>query len=571
MTACPHVAAPVVKGGLKARSAAWLATAVSIALAIAAQAHFGAIADVSWMITICEKWLDGGVPYVDFIETNPPAAILLYLPPVALARTIGAHPEFMVAAWGFAACGASALATTTILRRDGFADSLGGATLAAGLFALLLLPGRAFDERDFFVALLALPPLAVAAARAFGVPPGPGLATVAGLCMAAAVAVKPPYGLLFVGPALYVAARTGFAATFRAVEYWLAAAAAVAYAAAVAWLFPAYVADVLPAVAAAYLPVREAARNLFVNAAVVTFLALAASLALVAGRALVAPLVAIPALASLGGLACFFIQGKDWLYQAYPALALITLAIGAAVDRRRPTEAWLAFLAAAAAAAALLGGLMRAAPFAAAGVVAAVVGGAFIVAKGFALPAAEREARAAEIVIAALAGALWLFFTAPPTAPDPDFVRAVAALGPHPRLAAIAGGLDDGFPLVRQVDGVWVQRSQGLLLTAGARRLIDERPDDAALAARLAPIIARDRDMLVEDIRRNRPDGILVDTVNRRFHRWATTDPAMAAALADYALSTSSRAADWPVDLYVRKDEIGLRGSLGEIDSRSKP
>src|SRR5271154_1719084 len=28
--------------------------------AIAAQVHFGAVGDVSWMITICEKWLDGG-------------------------------------------------------------------------------------------------------------------------------------------------------------------------------------------------------------------------------------------------------------------------------------------------------------------------------------------------------------------------------------------------------------------------------------------------------------------------------------------------------------------------------
>ena len=94
------------------------------------------------------------------------------------------------------------------------------------------------------------------------------------------------------------------------------------------------------------------------------------------------------------------------------------------------------------------------------------------------MAAAERETRLAELAAAAIAGALWLFFTAPPTAPDRDFVRAVAALGPHPRLAAIAEGLGIGFPLVRQVDGVWVQRTQGMLLTSGARRLIDENPGD---------------------------------------------------------------------------------------------
>jgi len=581
LLARPLAAAPVPEGAAPraaAPLAAWAGAAAPLALALAAlaaaivaQASFGAIADVSWMITISEKWLDGATPYVDFIETNPPAAILLYLPPVALARALGAHAEFVVAAWGFAACGVSALATAMILRRAGLLIELGPASLGAALFALTLLPGRAFDERDFFVALLGLPALAVAAARAAGATPGARSAAVAGLCMAAVVAIKPPYGLLFVGPAAYLAARRGLATALRAGEYWLAAAAALAYGGIVVWRFPAYVSDVLPAVAAAYLPVREAARDLIVNAAVVAWAAFAVALALVAGPRLRAPLVATPALAAVGALATFFIQGKGWLYQAYPALALIALAFGAALDRRGATFGRLAILAAAGLAAALVGALAPIPPFAGAVAVALVGGGALVVVGGRGMVAAERETRLAELAAAAIAGALWLFFTAPPTAPDRDFVRAVAALGPHPRLAAVAEGLGIGFPLVRQVDGVWVERTQGMLLTSGARRLIDENPGDATLAARLAPIVARDRDIVAEDIRTNRPDGILVNTVNPRFHRWAMTDPRLAAALADYALATSSRAADWPIDLYVRKDEIGLRRSLPEPFERPTP
>jgi hypothetical protein len=577
----PLVAAPapegiVARAGLAAsvwtRAAAPLALALAtLAAAVVAQARFGAIGDVSWMITISEKWLDGATPYVDFIETNPPAAILLYLPPVALARALGAHAEFVVAAWGFAACGVSAAAAAAILSRARLLDELGSTSLGAALFALTLLPGRAFDERDFFVALLALPALAVVAARAAGAAPGALSAVVAGLCMAAVVAVKPPYGLLFVGPAVYLAARRGVGVALRAGEYGLAAAAALAYAGVVAWRFPAYVSDILPAVAAAYLPVRETAHDLVVNAAVVAWAVLAAALALVAGPRLRAPLVATPALAAVGALATFFIQGKGWLYQAYPALALIVLAFGAAADRRGATPGRLVVLAAAGLAAALLGSLAPIPPFAGAVAVALVGGGAFVAVSGRRMAAAERETRLAELAAAAIAGALWLFFTAPPTAPDPDFVRAVAALGPHPRLAAVAEGLGIGFPLVRQVDGVWVQRTQGMLLASGARRLIDENPGDFALAARLAPIVARDRDIVAEDIRRNRPDGILVNTVNPRFHRWAMTDPTLAAALADYALATSSRAADWPIDLYVRKDEIGLRRSLPESGERPAP
>jgi hypothetical protein len=566
-------AAPVPEGTVAraVAAAAWTRavaplalTLAAIATAVVAQARFGAIADVSWMITICEKWLDGAIPYVDFVETNPPAAILLYLPPAALARALGVHAEFMIAAWGFAACAASAVVTATVLRRAGLLDELGPASLGAALFALTLLPGRAFDERDFFVTLLALPALAVAAARAAGAAPGVRSAVAAGLCMAAVVAIKPPYALLFIGPAVYLAARRGPGAALRAGEYWAAAAAALAYAGVVAWKFPAYFTDVLPAVAAAYLPVREAARDLVVNAAVVASAALAATLALIAGPRLRAPLVATPALAAIGALATFFIQGKGWLYQAYPALALIVLALGAALDRRGAPPGRLAILAAAGVAAALFGSLASLPPFAAAVAVMLVVGGALVAAGGRRMAAVERETRLAELAAAAIAGALWLFFTAAPTAPDRAFVRAVAALGPHPRLAAIAEGLGIGFPLVREVDGVWAQRTQGMLLTSGARRLIDENPGDSALAERLAPIVASERDSVAEDIRRNRPDGILVNTVNPRFHRWAMGDPALAAALAGYTLATSSRTADWPIDLYVRKDEIGLRRSLPE-------
>jgi hypothetical protein len=577
----PFAEAPAPEGGAARAAVAAAARACAAAplvlalaalvAAVAAQARFGAIADVSWMITISEKWLDGAIPYVDFIETNPPAAILLYLPPAALARALGAHAEFLVAAWGFAACGASAAAAAAILSRAGLLDELGPASLGAAVFALTLLPGRAFDERDFFVALLALPALAVVAARAAGAAPGPRSVVASGLCMAAVVAIKPPYALLFVGPAGYLAARQGVGLALRAAEYWLAVVAALAYAGAVAWFFPAYVADVLPAVVAAYLPVRESAHELIVNAAVVVWAAFAAALALVAGPRLRAPLIATPALAAVGALATFFIQGKGWLYQAYPALALIALALGAAVDRRGATPGRIAVLAAAAVAAALAGRLASLPPFAAAVAVVLVGGGALVAVGGRRMVAAEREMRLAELAVAAIAGAVWLFFTAPPTAPDRDFIRAVAALGPHPRLAAVAEGLGIGFPLVRQVDGVWIQRTQGMLLTSGARRLIDENPGDAALAARLAPIVAHERDMVAEDIRTGRPDAILVNTVNPRFHRWAMTDPTLAAAFADYTLATSSRAVDWPIDLYVRKDEIGLRRSLPDPAERSAP
>ena len=75
-----------------------LVAAIGLA-AIGLQLHFGLLGDVSWLITVDEKWLDGETPYLDFIEINPPASLMLYWPAVALARLIGVAPEFTVAAF----------------------------------------------------------------------------------------------------------------------------------------------------------------------------------------------------------------------------------------------------------------------------------------------------------------------------------------------------------------------------------------------------------------------------------------------------------------------------------------
>ncbi|MGD0641288.1 MAG: hypothetical protein ABSC22_11120 [Roseiarcus sp.] len=554
----------------RAWPAVWAVAAI-LAAAIAAQARFGAIADVSWMITIGERWLDGQSPYVDFIETNPPVSIVLYLPAVALARMIGARPELVVAAYGFAAVGASLWLSAAILRRAGLGAEVGAIALGLTLAALTILPGRTFDERDFFVALFALPYLALCAARAGRAPVDSRMTLVAGLGLGAMVAIKPPYALIAVALAPYLASRIGVAALLRALEYYVAAAFLAAAAALTIWRFPAYGADVLPTVVAAYLPVRESMLQLFANAGVVVWVALFGLLAAIAGRRVREPLVATPALASLGAAGAFIVQGKGWLYQFYPALALLVVALGAALEMRPQPPRRLAAAGGAAGATAVGALLFRLPP------IDCAIGAAL--AAHLALAAApprvaqssrERVARLAEMTAAALIAAACALYCAPVPGPDAAFARAVADLGPHPRLASVGEGLGVGFPLVRNVGGVWVQRTQGMLMTAGARRLIDQNPHDGALAERLAPIIARDRDMTAEDIERNRPDGVLVSNLGPRFHQWAMSDPKLAAALADYRFMIASGAKDWPIDLYVRADLIGLRPTLSAPDASGR-
>ena len=543
----------------------WLVAAIVFSFAAAAQVWLGAAGDVSWMITINEKWLDGGTPYVDFVETNPPASILIYMPAVALARWLSAPPEAMVAASGLIAAAAAFVFAAAILRRAGLLAGARALSLGLALAALVIVPGRAFAERDFFAALCGLPYLALCAARAARAPVGAGAALAAGLGAGAMIAIKPFYALVLVAAAPSLTRRGGVAAAFRASEHYAAAVVVVAYAALIAWLFPAYGADVLPAVAAAYLPVRETALRLLANAGVVAWIALAIALAAIAGRDLKRPLVATPALASLGALAAYFVQGKGWLYHAYPALAFLVLALAAAVAARPPPPRRLC-VAAGAAAATALGTLLFHWPALLAAVGAALAAGAvLLVARRDREAAREGAAALGEAAAAAMLVAVFALYAPPRDWPDAAFVNAVADLGERPRLASVAEGLGIGFPLVREVGGVWAQRTQGMLLTAGARRLMAEHPGDRALAERLAPIIARDRDMVVEDILRNRPDGVLVSDVSPGFHAWAMNDPKIAAALADYRPQARTAGRSSVVELYVRKDAFGLRPTLSEV------
>ena len=74
-----------------------LLAALLLASSAAVHVGFGTVSDVSWLITVDEKWLSGATPYRDVIEVNPPASLLLYWPAVALAQLTNLTPELCVA------------------------------------------------------------------------------------------------------------------------------------------------------------------------------------------------------------------------------------------------------------------------------------------------------------------------------------------------------------------------------------------------------------------------------------------------------------------------------------------
>jgi hypothetical protein len=146
----------------------------------------------------------------------------------------------------------------------------------------------------------------------------------------------------------------------------------------------------------------------------------------------------------------------------------------------------------------------------------------------------------------------------------PPLEQAAASLGPRLRVLAITQRIDIGHPFTRRIGGVWAQRVGTLWITSGARQIIADSGGDPAVALRMQPYLRLDRDMLVEDIRKNRPDIVLISNRGGEFRDWAFGDPVVAAALVDYRLYASDGDTAGETFLYARSDLITAEAARGD-------
>jgi hypothetical protein len=465
----------------------WAPFLLVLVAAVVLRGHVVANVDVGWMLTVAEKILDGQQLYVDVIEINPPAAVLLYVPPVAIGRILGVRPETVVDALVLLAACLSIWLAGRVLARARFPDVDGWrlATLVAAIVAIL--PAHTFGNRDPIALIAFLPALAVAAVRSRQAPVPPAHAVIAGLSAAATVIIKPHLVLavLVTAAAAAVCARSW--RVLLALENWLAGALVVAYAVAVVIGFPAYVDDLAPMVAAVYvarpLPIVELMPSL------VLWLVTLAMVFERKRRAVFDPPLCIVVAASCGFALAFLAQNKGWSYHSVPMLSLALLALALA-------DGWVVAPAAPVAVRPIVGRLARTL---AAG---AVIGATFC----------------------------WMNLAFDLTA----FAERVRRIDPHPRMLAITSDISLGHPLVRELGGTWVGRmcsnwiSNGVVLRRRSETL------DAATAALLDRYEALDRAMLAEDIRRGQPDVILVQRIRFDWEAWARSDAALREQLAHY-------------------------------------
>ena len=461
---------------------AWLA---ALAMAVAGRHVTLANTDVSWLLTLDEKWLDGARPYVDIVETNPPMSLYLYMPVALLGRWLGIAPERLLDALILAL----ALASLTWSGRRAapiiFPAGAPPAWLAPAAFAtLVVMPAFCFGQREHFALLAFLPWLAVALRRAAGQAIAAGDVVVAGIAAGLVMAIKPHFALPILMASLVAARRARAWRLVFAPENIIAAAVLIAYGVATFIAHPAFWNEIAPMLARVYVPVRVPVWRLIFGAFPVFMLEMVAAIAIIwrlRPRLPRAPWLQITSAAIVGFVLAAVIQAKGFPYHFLPAFGLIALVLLALGTRE---------------------------------------------------PATGRADIPLLIIALAFSAQVWRWCDIGiDLTPLGD---KVAALKHQPRLISLAADPTVGFPLTREVGGVWVDRAESRWIPYYAGGLAAAGADAETIAA-LRAIVEKDRRGFAADARARRPDIILMERRPFDYLDWARRDTELADLLTCFA------------------------------------
>ncbi len=471
------------------RPAPWLALAALFVIAIMLRHVLAANTDVSWLLTVAERVLDGQRLYVDVIETNPPMAVLTYIPGIVIARALGWPAEIITDGLVFAAIFASLAIIARVLKNSVVLDGLPRWPLALLAFAILaILPAKIFGQREHIAVVELLPVLALYAVRMKGERPPVWAILAAGVGAALAMSFKPHFAI---GIVCGLAALAVYARSWRILfvpENFIAAAMVAIYVLCTVVFYPGFLSVVAPLVRNIYIPVGVSPIEIVKTPAVLIWAAVIfAALVLKRAGRIDSTLLLLLA-TSFGFMLIFFLQRKGWPYHSYPMIALAMLSLGYAFAARRPLDRSL--------------GIFATATF-------AITFFQSIVWFNWAFDKAFD------------AGPLW---------------TTIARLGPHPKILAITGEPGVGHPLVRALQGTWVSRQQGLWVAAYLRSLRNSAALDQRQQAMLDHYAAQERAMLIEDIGKTEPTVVLVDNFSDHWSRWLQDNPNVAGLLSDYRL-----------------------------------
>jgi hypothetical protein len=281
----------------------------------------GPTTDVSWLITMCERILDGEKAYIDIFETTPPVPLLLYMPGVILARLLFITPEAMTFAIAYAAAFGSLALSARILPDVASGEKTSWLILLPAAVILFVLPNDSFAQREYFAAAFTLPIFSIFVRHAEqNVWPPLADRLLAAMLAGITIAIKPP---LFAIPGIAVAAyywwRTRNLSFLVSSGLLAAGLVGLTLTAASLAAFPEYLGEITTLMRDIYVPVRSHPLSFLNDKACLGILS-CFGLALVLRFEGKTPVTAVLALVIAAGfLASYFIQGKFFPYHTFPA------------------------------------------------------------------------------------------------------------------------------------------------------------------------------------------------------------------------------------------------------------
>ncbi|GLH77634.1 hypothetical protein SSBR45G_25420 [Bradyrhizobium sp. SSBR45G] len=496
---------PIGTVGRRTGANGWVILTLLFAAAIGMRLLVAANSDVSWLLIAGERWLDGQRLYSDILETNPPMAVLVYVPGLLLARAVGLPAEVVIDGLVFAALALSLAASALILRRSTALSAEQRWPLAiAALLVLAVLPAQSFGQREHIAVIELMPVFAVLALRINHETPPRWGALMAGLGLGLALCFKPHFALAMMGVFAVVAARVRSLRTLCALETVVAAAVLAIYGTCTVLFFPEYFSEIWPLIRDIYSVGLPFHRMVMKPAVVLWALTLATTI-LLRRDSTVRPTLLLLFAGSFAFALVYLLQRKGWPYHSYPMMAFAWLgfgyAIGARESGRTSQSSWQSSW------------------------------------RGVGTSAA-----AAALFMVAI---VWFNHVI-----DARFLQpAIARLGlAHPTILAISGNGGVAHPLTRAVGGVWASRQQSLLV-ASYDEYVRETETDPRRLALFESYLQRERSWMIDDFKRTNPTIVLVDRATGNWDQWLRASPELVRMLGGYRLFETVG----NVDIYVRR------------------
>jgi hypothetical protein len=298
------------------------------------------IPDVSWLLYMAGRILDGARPYVDVVEVNPPLIVWLNLPIAALGRALRVSPELVYRLTVIGCAGLSLLLCARTLRRVLGTEwrLLGRVVLLLLVFVELTLARADFGEREHLLVLLAAPYILAVVGRVRGVALPAMEMVLVGLLAGVGIGLKPYFIALPAALECYLALRQRSMRAWLRPEPIVMLALGAGYLVAVLTLVPQYLdlTAMMGGLYASYLRGPLWLTGILGEGAALCLFALLA-FAVLRRRAEHPELWDVLAVAVAALFLSALVQGKGWRYHFYPSMGFGVLLLGVAWwDSRRP-------------------------------------------------------------------------------------------------------------------------------------------------------------------------------------------------------------------------------------------